>query len=184
MVIRIARSKDSTEIAALHAASWRYSYSGVLGDEYLDRRILSERTGVWRDRFRAPHPTQYVVVAEEQDAIVAFACAYGSEHDRWGTKLDNLHISPSQKRKSIGTKLIADVASWSSKNYPGKGIFLWVFEQNLPARHFYEHVGGIVAGDTLRIAPDGTAVKELLYVWKSAEELIGSAKKNAFHLGG
>jgi ribosomal protein S18 acetylase RimI-like enzyme len=104
MVIRIARSKDSTEIAALHAASWRNSYRGVLGDEYLDRRTISERTGVWRDRFRA---TQCVVVAEEQDAIVGFACAYGSEHNRWGTKLDNLHISPSKKRKGIGTKLIA-----------------------------------------------------------------------------
>ena len=98
MVIRLAGSKDSTEIAALHAASWRTSYHGVLGDEYLDRRILSERTGVWRERFRAPHPTQYVVVAEERDAIVGFACAYGSEHDRWGTKLDNLHISPSKDK--------------------------------------------------------------------------------------
>ena len=176
MVIRLAGSKDSTEIAALHAASWRTSYHGVLGDEYLDRRILSERTGVWRERFRAPHLTQYVVVAEERDAIVGFACAYGSEHDQWGTKLDNLHISPSQKRKRIGTKLIADVAAWSSKNYPGTGIFLWVFEQNLPAQHFYEHLGGIVAGDTIWTAPDGTAVKELLYLWKSAEELIGSAK--------
>ena len=130
-----------------------------------------------------PHPTQYVVVAAEQDAIVGFACAYGSEHDRWGTKLDNLHISPSKKRKGIGTKLLADVASWSSKNYLGKGIFLWVFEQNLPARHFYEHLGGIITGDTLWIAPDGTTVKELLYGWKSAEELIGSARK-AFQLGG
>ena len=104
----------------------------------------------WR-RFRFAVLRRAVVPKDliKQWLSVGFACAYGSEHDRWGTKLDNLHISPSKKRKGIGTKLLADVASWSSKNYPGKGIFLWVFEQNLPARHFYEHLGGIITGDTL-----------------------------------
>ena len=183
MDIRIAGPNDSTAIAALHAESWRNSYRGILADEYLDRRILSERIGVWRQRLRAPLPSQYVVVAEDQGALVGFACAYGNADDRWGTNLDNIHVSPTQKRKGMGTTLIANVASWSSRNHPGKGLFLWVFERNLPARHFYERLGGMIAGDTIWRAPEGTQVKQLRYVWKNPAELIVSAE-SAFKLGG
>ena len=182
MDIRIAGPNDSTAIAALHAESWRNSYRGILTDDYLDGRILSERIAVWRERLRAPLPSQYVVVAEDQGALVGFACAYGNADDRWGTNLDNIHVLPAQKRKGIGTTLIANVASWSSKNYPGKGFFLWVFERNLPARHFYERLGGIIVGDTIWIAPEGTQVKQLRYVWGNPAELIASAE-SAFKLG-
>jgi len=182
MELRIAGPNDWTEIAAIHAASWRNSYRGILSDAYLDGQVLSERIGVWRRRFRAPQASQYVVVAEDQAAIVGFGCAYGNEDDELGTKLDNLHVLPTQKRRGIGTMLIENIASWSSGNYPGKGVFLWVFEQNLPARQFYERLGGIVAGDTIWTASGGTAVKSLRYVWKHADELVRSAK-NAFKPG-
>ena len=182
MGIRIAGSNDSTAIAALHAESWRNSYRGILADDYLDGRILLERIGVWCERFRAPKPRQYVVVAEDQGALVGFACAYGNADDRWGTNLDNIHVLPTGKRKGIGSTLIANVASWSSRNYPGKGLFLWVFERNLPARHFYERLGGVIAGDTIWTAPEGTQVKQLRYVWENPAELIVSPE-GAFKLG-
>jgi len=175
--IRIAGPNDAAAIAALHAESWRNSYRGILADDYLDGRILLERIAVWRERFRAPKPRQYVVVAEDQGAVVGFACAYGNADDRWGTNLDNIHVLPAQKRKGIGAGLIANVASWSSENHQGKGLFLWVFERNLPARHFYERLGGVVAGDTIWTAPEGTLVKQLRYAWKDPAELIVSAEK-------
>ena len=178
MDIRTAGPNDCTEIAAVHAASWRNSYRGILSDAYLNRRVLSERTTLWRQRLLAPQANQYVVVAEDQSAIVGFGCAYGNENDLWGTKLDNLHVLPAQKRGGIGTMLIENIASWSSENHPRKGVFLSVFEQNLAARHFYEHLGGIIAGDMCWTAPDGTAVKELLYVWKNADELILLARSH------
>ena len=176
MDIRIAEPNDSAAIATLHAASWRNSYRGILADEYLDGRILSERIGFWRERFRACLPDQYVVAAEDQGALVGFACAFGGADDRWGTNLDNIHVSPNQKRKGIGTTLIANVASRSSRNHPEKGLFLWVFERNLPARHFYERLGGIIADDTIWTAPEGTLVKELRYVWKNPAELVVSCE--------
>lgn len=177
MNIRIAGPNDSTAIAALHAESWRNSYRGILADGYLDGGILSERIIVWRERFRVPLASQYVIVAEDQGILIGFACAFGGADDRWGTNLDNIHVLPNQKRKGIGTTLVENVASWSSKNHPGKGLFLWVFERNLQARQFYEHLGGIIAGDTIWTAPEGTQVKQLRYVWKNPAELIGLGEK-------
>jgi ribosomal protein S18 acetylase RimI-like enzyme len=169
MDLRIAGPNDWTEIAALHAASWRNSHRGILSDAYLDGQVLSERIGVWRGCFRAAPANQYVVVAEDQSVVVGFGCAYGNEDDQLGTKLDNPHVLPTQKRRGIGTMMIENIASWSSENHPGKGVFLWVFERNLPARQFYERLAGIIAGDTIWTARDGTAVKSLLYVWKDAD---------------
>jgi GNAT superfamily N-acetyltransferase len=45
-----------------------------------------------------------------------------------GTMLDNLHVLSSQKGKGIGRKLVRDIASWCDRDYPNKGLYLWVFE--------------------------------------------------------
>lgn len=177
MHIRVAGGGDSTMIARLHATSWQHAYRGILGDEYLERRVFAERGEVWRERFLVPKAGQHVIVAEDQGEIVGFACAFGDEDDRWGTMLDNLHTHPSHRGKGIGTMLIAEVASWSAENYPGKGLFLWVFDQNAAARQFYESLGGKPVGEMTWIAPDGSAVRELRYAWDGLDALIWLAKK-------
>lgn len=85
--------------------------------------------------------------------------------------LDNLHVLPARKEQGIGSKLIAHVAFWCSETYPGKGLYLWVFERNTQATRFYERLGGVAVGNTVWIAPDDTPVKELRYAWKSADLL-------------
>jgi len=169
--IRIAQQDDFTTIAALHAASWRSTYRGVLSDEYLDGAVASERLALWKHRFKNPQANQHIVVAEQEASIVGFACAYGNEDEQWGTMLDNLHVLPAQKGHGVGRKLMTHIASWCSAAYPRKGLFLWAFEQNVLARSFYERLGGMVAGNTVWIAPDGTAVTELRYAWKNANLL-------------
>jgi len=126
----------------------------------------------WKHRFNNPRANQYIVVAEQEASIVGFACAYGNEDEQWGTMLDNLHVLPAQKGQGIGRKLITHIASWCSGTYQRKGLFLWAFEQNVPARYFYDRLGGVVAGNTIWIAPDGTAVKELRYAWKDGDQLV------------
>jgi GNAT superfamily N-acetyltransferase len=86
--------------------------------------------------------------------------------------LDNLHVLPSQKGTGIGRKLVRYIAVWCDIDYSNKGLYLWVFEQNLPARHLYERLGGVVVGEANWSAPDGTAVKEIRYAWKNIAELI------------
>ncbi len=170
--IRIAQQDDSAAIAVLHAASWRSTYRGILSNEYLDGDITSERKTFWEQRFKDPKAHQYVVVAEDRANVIGFACAYGNEDEQWGTMLDNLHVRPVLKRQGIGSKLIMDVASWCSKIYTGKGLFLWAFEHNVHARRFYERLGGVVSGSMIWTAPDHTAVTELRYAWENASQLI------------
>jgi GNAT superfamily N-acetyltransferase len=174
--IRAAQQHDFVAIAALHAASWRSSYRGILSNTFLDSDISSERKVFWKQRFKNTKANQYVVVAEDDANIVGFACAFGNEDEVWGTFLDNLHVVPARTGQGIGGKLIANVALWCSGKFPGKGLFLWTFERNGLARRFYEQLGGVVVGNTIWIAPDGTAVMELRYAWKNADLLIHSKK--------
>src|ERR1700678_3407364 len=88
--------------------------------------------------------------------------------------LDNLHVLPSQKGKGIGRKLVRDIACWCDRSYPSKGLYLWVFEQNIPARRFYELLEGVVVGEAHWSGPDGTVVKEIRYAWKNITELIAA----------
>jgi len=80
MQLRSATAADAPAIAALHAASWRYTYRGTMSDEYLAGDVVSERLAVWTGRLNAPSPRQYVVIAESNDRVVGFACAYACEH--------------------------------------------------------------------------------------------------------
>jgi GNAT superfamily N-acetyltransferase len=174
--IRIAQQEDSVAIAAVHAISWRSSYRGILSDEYLNEELESERLSIWKRRLEFPKTNQYVTVAKHESHIVGFACAFGCEDELLGTMLDNLHVLPSQKGKGIGRGLVRDIASWCDRGYPNKGLYLWVIEQNLPARRFYERLGGVVVGEANWSAPDGTAVKEIRYEWKNIAELIAATQ--------
>jgi hypothetical protein len=87
-----------------------------------------------------------------------------------------LNVSTSQKGKGIGRKLVRDIAFWCDRSYPSKGLYLWVFEQNIPARRFYELLEGVVVGEAHWSAPDGTVVKEIRYAWKNITELIAATQ--------
>jgi GNAT superfamily N-acetyltransferase len=172
MHIRPATLDDAPSIARLHAESWQTAYRGMLSDAYLDGEALAERSALWHKLMHSPLPDQYVVVAELDEQIVGFACAFGKSDERWGTHLDNLHVAYQHKGRGIGTLLMAHVAAWADAAYPGQGLFLWVLEQNIPARRFYERLGAIDAGAGSWDPPGGGSVTVLRYAWPSVQPLL------------
>ena len=176
MTIRAATPADVTAIAQLHAESWRVAYRGMLQDDYLDRAIYAERQALWEERFASSPANQFVIVAEMAGSAVGFACIYGNEDTIWGSFLDNLHVSPDQKRKGIGTVLIERVAEWSLKSWPSAGMYLWVLESNTTAMRFYEKLGGRCAGEGVWTPPDGGEHRKLRYAWDSVKGLTAIGK--------
>ena len=180
MHIRIAVPTDAPSIAALHAASWRIAYRGALSDEYLAGDILSERNSIWAERFFSPPPNQYVAVAEIDNQLVGFACAYAGHDARWGTLLDNIHVVHALQRQRIGTQLMSSVASWCALNHPHEGLFLWVLKSNAPAQRFYENLGAVKAGSDIWSPPGGGAIPRFRYAWQNVETLLEKVANMAF----
>jgi GNAT superfamily N-acetyltransferase len=172
MRFRDATLADASQIAALHADSWRRAYRGMLSDEYLDGDLESERARVWTDRLTTPNPKQRVVLAEISDRLAGFACAFGSEDPQLGTLLDNLHVRHDFQNQGIGAKLMLQIASWCQSEFAEQGLFLWVLEPNLQARLFYEHLGATKAGEEVWHSPDGGAIPSLCYAWSDLAPLM------------
>ncbi len=135
--------------------------------------MYAERDDVWRARLSSPPDAQYVVVAEQDGEVIAFACAYGAEDERWGTLLDNLHVRTDLHRSGIGRRLVAEVARWCAVRYPDRGLYLWVLAQNANARSFYTRLGGSDVGSESREPSAGSGrVNEVrLVAWSDPTAL-------------
>lgn len=172
MNLREATADDIEAIAKLHAESWRSAYRGQFADAYLDGPVYEDRMMVWRERLTTPTANQHVIVAEEDDTMAGFACAFGDDDPRWGTLLDNIHVEPRRKRGGIGTLLMREIAGWAQREYPAIGFYLWVLEANAAARRFYERLGAQNAEQTTSEPPGGGTVTGLRYVWPSLDPLL------------
>ena len=165
MIYRNANKNDVAAIANLHAESWRSTYRGMMSDAYLDGDVFEERFKHWKARFDLPKDNQYIIVAIENDKLVGFACVFGDDDAKWGSLIDNLHVRPDLKRQGIGKYLIQKAMSWVHEHYPEKGVYLWVFEDNIASRRFYEAIGGINVEKIWHPNEDGTAAYALRYAW-------------------
>lgn len=171
ITLREATLADAPAIAALHAESWRFAYRGAYSDEYLDGDVFQDRARVWQERLSSPPPNQYIILAEDADGLVGFACAYGADDERWGTLVDNLHVRPDRHRQGTGKRLLAEVAAWCLTEHAGSGLYLWVLEQNARARRFYESLGAKDVESKSSVPPGGGTTVPHRYVW-SRDELI------------
>src|SRR5262249_5898369 len=155
-------------IAALHAASWRAAYRGLLSDQYLNADIAAERLTVWAERLHHPAANQYVVVAEEGGTVAGFACAYLGADPHWGALLDNVHVSAAHQRRGVGRSLMRAVALQCTTAAGAPGLYLWVLQANTAACGFYERLGASRSGDDLWTPPGGGTLARFRYAWRDA----------------
>jgi GNAT superfamily N-acetyltransferase len=174
VTIRHARPADAHSIAALHANSWRASYRGILSDEFLDGALDENRLALWTTRCSdVSRQNQLIIVDEHNGEIRGFACAFLDADPRWGSLLDNLHVVPNLKGQGLGRQLIGAIAGAVFQDASSPTLHLWAYEQNIAARRFYEHLGGIASGCEEEPALDGTRVNAVRYFWP---ELSGLAR--------
>jgi GNAT superfamily N-acetyltransferase len=167
VTLRCAEVTDEPAIARLHADSWRTAYRGILRDDFLDGTVSANRRELWRTRFsEIDREDQLILVSEESGKIQAFACAFLDADPEWGTLLDNLHVIPGLKGRGLGRQLISAVAENIRRHGLHSMLHLWVYEQNMPARGFYERLGGVITDCVAEAAPDGSRVNALRYGWR------------------
>lgn len=156
----------------LHATSWQQTYRGVMPDAFLDGDVFSNRQKVWRQRLAQDRPDQFVCLAEDNQVLVGFICAFGEEDSAWGSYIDNLHVARERKRAGIGSALMKAAAEWLNTHYPQIGVYLWVMETNYPARRFYEHLGASTAETLIKKDPGGGSAPNCRYTWPAPIKIL------------
>lgn len=177
MEIRKADINDAKDIANIHSTSWRATYARVLSAGYLEDTVPEERIQVWNDRLASEPDNQLVVVAEVDDEIIGFACAYYDQDPQWGNYLDNLHVVKAHQSQGVGRRLLGTIASWCHGRKPNSGLFLRVNYDNTNAQKFYKNLGARNTDSSDWHAPDGSIVPTYWFVWNSVRELAARANR-------
>jgi GNAT superfamily N-acetyltransferase len=174
---RLAGPGDADALANLHAESWRRHYRGAYSDAFLDGDVLADRLALWSERLRKPNPSSCTILAEDR-SLVGFAHTVFEDDPTWGALLENMHVVDARKRRGIGSRLLGLTAAAVMERGKGTGLYLWVLEQNVDARAFYEASGGSCVGRDLVTAPGGIASRltgspaKLRYAWPEPSVLL------------
>jgi len=185
VLIRVAEFADAGDIAALHVASWRDSFRGMIPDAVLDGPMLDERQPMWRQVLAiAPAGRQVLVAttrpagsagAAETPRLLGFASA-GRLRGRWavGGRFDaeiyTLYVAKAWRAQRLGCRLIAS-AAMRLQLFGHGSLMLWTLADNAPARTFYEGLGGQLTGQREeRFA--GALLYEVGYGWPRIETLL------------
>jgi ribosomal protein S18 acetylase RimI-like enzyme len=175
---RIAGPDDAQAVAQLHADSWRRHYRGAYSDAFLDGDVLADRLAVWSERLSQTDQRRCTILAEQDGSLFGLANTFFDEDPTWGALLDNLHVGTGQRRRGIGSRLLALTARTLLEREQATGLYLWVLEQNNDARAFYEAGGARRVGQRQVQPPGGIASRltgapvGLRYAWPDPTVLL------------
>jgi ribosomal protein S18 acetylase RimI-like enzyme len=168
---REAHKSDYKNIAHLHAKSWQENYRGVFSDHFLDVEVLPERRAVWKERCLRPQENQYIVISEEDGILIGFCCAYIDESNRYGSYLDNLHVSTKANGKGLGTMLMQSLVREIRSRSTLDALYLWVLDSNHIAINFYDKLSGQAQAPIKANDIGDKEFWKIRYVWDSLQEL-------------
>jgi ribosomal protein S18 acetylase RimI-like enzyme len=164
--IRPATRADADVIAALHLASYRAAYKGLIPAEILSSLRAEDRQQRWH--LSLNDPQRQALIAQDGDgapAVIGFAEVGPSrDHDaEAGTgELMALHVVQSRWRQGAG-RVLHDAALTALAARGFQEVTLWVLTGNGRGRAFYEAMGWSYDGTAREYLARGIQVPEVRY---------------------
>jgi ribosomal protein S18 acetylase RimI-like enzyme len=171
LTLRPLRPGDADAVAALHAASWRSAYRGILSDAYLNEAVDADRASTWQARLGEPGEGAFGTAALREGELVGFVYVKQVSDEPWRVLIDNLHVAPGERSAGIGPRLLDAAARGIDARRWGQRVHLWVYDANVRARRFFARVGGVEVEQVLKLAPDGQSLPEWRVAWTDAAVL-------------
>jgi len=169
---------DAPSLGALHVATWRETYAGLLPQPFLDSLSIEERTGTWRAVIEDPavHGATALFLAESGGRLVGFAACSDQRDEALKTRgydgeFGAVYVLQGFQRHGIGRALMGLMAR-DLLDRGRRAASLWVLRENQPARVFYERLGGVEEGEKSDERPALT-LHEVAYGWTDLTRLAG-----------
>lgn len=139
--IREAKIDDCHDLGYVHVESWKVAYKGIVPDAFLERMAVENS----KERFinAISHGLERNIVVVIENQIVGFTCigkCRDSDVDHTYGEIWGIYLLPSCWRQGVGTELLLYDLS-VLKNEGFNKVLLWVLEDNINARKFYEKYG-------------------------------------------
>lgn len=139
--IRKAKISDAKDITYINITTWKDAYKGLLPDDFLANRNLSEER-IEYVKNRIENTTDICLVAEFDKQIVGF-CIGGKPrqyNNIFEFELRAFYVLPDYQRNGIGKALFDKFKEIVS----GKPFYLYTLSNNQKAIRFYEKNGGMI----------------------------------------
>jgi len=169
-VIFPAGPEDALALAQVHVTSWRETYRGLLPDSFLDRMSVPVNARRFSKSIISPAEHEITLAAADRDGIVGYAAGGPSRTRLAGeAEVTTLYVLRQHQGYDLGRRLLTAAARVFA-DQGAKSLMISVLRDNIPARGFYEHLGG--QADTPRKEPGpGGVTYEVSYRWADIRAL-------------
>ena len=156
-------NNDSYSIAYIHVNSWRAAYIGIIPQEILDNMDIEKRKAYFDKVVKDKSENNVIAFIDNVPAgFLTFGNCRDDDKDNSFGEIRGIYLLPEYWHQGIGSKLI----NWGInelKVMGFKNICLWVLDDNLQARNFYEKQGFVYEGTSKEIII-GKPLIELRYI--------------------
>ncbi len=159
---RRAVASDAFGISAVHDASWRHAYTGLIPHKALDTMIRRRDPKWWS---RAIRNSTRIIVLETQGRVVGYATLGPNRVSALPQQGEvyELYLLPEFQGVGLGKKLF--LAARAELIHIGmRGVVVWALEDNDTANQFYRNAGGsdIAEGNETF---NGKTLNKVAYAW-------------------
>lgn len=160
--VRYADISDVRKLAQIHSSSWKKAYKGIIPDEVLENITIEKRQKYFQKALTDGWEEDAIIFKDNDPVglICIGKCRDKDKLENYG-EIWGIYLLPEYWGIGIGRKLINwGLDELSKRNYTK--VTLWVLEENINARKFYERIGFNHDG-TVKEIEIGKKLKEYRY---------------------
>lgn len=147
--------KDADLVGYVHSVAWKQAYKDIFPMDYLETDTPEVRACEFREACRDER-VLYFLLYEDKTAVGIVKVE--SELNEC-CEIVSIYILEEYRDKGYGKQFI----TYLKDTFKYKKIYLWVLEENIKARHFYESNGFCLTGKTRKV-DRGKYFNQLQYV--------------------
>ena len=166
ILIRRASVGDARAIAEIGVKGWQAAYRGILPEDFLAGLPVAPREVAWRSMLESDQDGGAPAWLAELDGTTVGFVASGPPRDDDvslpAAEVYAIYVLPETWRRGIGRALLnVAVDHWRERGTTT--LVLWVLEQNIHGRAFYEKIGWRADGRHQEIDFGGFTAPEIRY---------------------
>lgn len=158
----ITNSDDRLAISKIYEESWKYAYKGIIPQEYLN----SIPEGRWSKNFDIPGWKTLVCIVDGKCIGTSSFCKSRFEQFPDCGEIISIYFLPEYMGKGYGKKLL-ETSILELKKLGFDELFLWVLDDNIKAKNFYEHLGFLQTEEYLDDTIGGKEFREVRFIYKN-----------------
>lgn len=157
----IRQSDDRFEISRIYEESWKFAYKDIIPQSYLE----SIPAGSWASDLDKEGMNTLVLIEDGKFIGTSSYCKSRFSDFRDFGEIVSIYFLPQYIGKGYGRQLM-DAAVGELGHLGFHDIFLWVLEENIRARKFYEKAGFTLGEGCLDDNIGGKELREIQYCKK------------------